>query len=48
MTRIARGFARPLLVTPDELTLATAGRPHEIVLRDPAVDAPWLRDVLYR
>ena len=43
-----RGFARPLLVTPDELALATAGRPEEIVLRDPAVDAPWLRDVLYR
>jgi hypothetical protein len=44
-----RGFARPLLVTPDELTLAPeGGRPEEIVLRDAAVDAPWTRDVLYR
>ena len=43
-----RGFARPLLVTPHELTLATAGRPEELVLRDPAIDTPWLRDVLYR
>ena len=43
-----RGFARPLLVTPDELAMATTGRPEELVLRDPAVDTPWLRDVLYR
>ena len=44
-----RGFARPLLVTPDELTLAPeGGRPEQIVLRDPAADAPWVRDVLYR
>lgn len=43
-----RGFSRPLLVTADELTLAPAGRPAEIVLRDPAADTPWLRDVLYR
>ena len=44
-----RGFERPLLVTPDELTLAPeGGRPEEIVLRDPAADVPWVRDVLYR
>ena len=43
-----RGFTRPLLVTPHELALATAGRPEELALRDPAVDTPWLRDVLYR
>jgi hypothetical protein len=44
-----RGFTRPLLVTAEELTLAVEGnRPPEIVLRDPATDAPWLRDVLYR
>lgn len=44
-----RGFDRPLLVTADELTLAPAGgRPQDLALRDPAVDEPWLRDVLYR
>jgi len=44
----ARGFTRPLLVTAEELALATAGRPAEIVLRDPSADTPWLRDMLYR
>ena len=44
-----RGFARPLLLTADELTLVPeGGRPERIVLRDRAVDAPWDRDVLYR
>ena len=44
-----RGFNRPLLVTAEELTLAVeGGRAAEVVLRDPATDAPWLRDVLYR
>ncbi|MCY7365346.1 MAG: hypothetical protein LH469_08590, partial [Frankiaceae bacterium] len=44
-----RGFARPLLLTADELTLAAGGgRPEQIVLRDPAVDRPWVKDVLYR
>lgn len=44
-----RGFGRPLLVTADELTLAAeGGRPEQIVLRDPVVDAPWVKDVLYR
>lgn len=44
-----RGFPRPLLVTPDELTLAAdGGRPEELALRDRAVDPAWVRDVLYR
>jgi len=44
-----RGFERPLLLTADEVTLAPAGgRPAEIVLRDPAVDAAPLRPMLYR
>lgn len=44
-----RGFNRPLLVTPDELTLAAeGGRPEVIALRDGAADEPWLKDVLYR
>lgn len=44
-----RGFLRPLLLTADELTLASeGGRPEEIALRDPAADPPWVKDVLYR
>ena len=44
-----RGFSRPVLMTADELTLAAeGGRPQLIVLRDPAADAPWVKDVLYR
>ncbi len=44
-----RGFPRPLLVTPEELAaVPEGGRPQEVVLRDPAVDSPWQRDVLYR
>lgn len=44
-----RGFVRPLLVTADEVTLVPeGGRPQDVALRDPAVDAPWQRDVLYR
>lgn len=44
-----RGFSRPVLLTADELTLAAdGGRPEEIVLRDPPVDVPWVKDVLYR
>jgi hypothetical protein len=44
-----RGFTRPLLMTADELTLAAeGGRPELIVLRDPAADVPWVKDVLYR
>ncbi len=44
-----RGFVRPLLVTPDELTMvAEGGRPHDVALRDPVADRAWDRDVLYR
>ena len=44
-----RGFSRPVLLTADELSLAAeGGRPEQIVLRDPAADEPWVRDVLYR
>src|SRR5581483_7049255 len=46
----ARGFARPLLLTLDEVAMVgEGGRPAEIVLRDSALDQPvWLRDALYR
>jgi hypothetical protein len=44
-----RGFPRPLLITADEVTLSKpGGQPAQIALRDPAVDEPWLRDMLYR
>ena len=43
-----RGFPRPLLVTADELALVPEGGTADVVLRDPAADAPWVRDVLYR
>ncbi len=44
-----RGFARPVLLTADEVALAPdGGRPAEIVLRDAAVDSPYLRSMLYR
>jgi hypothetical protein len=46
---VERGFARPLLVTVDELSLASdRGRPELLILLDPAVEEPWLKDVLYR
>jgi hypothetical protein len=48
-TAAERGFPRPVLLTADELTLAAdGGRPEQIVLRDPVIDEPWTRDVLYR
>ena len=43
-----RGFTRPLLVTADELALVPEGGRPDLVLRDPAADVPWVRDVLYR
>jgi hypothetical protein len=46
---VDRGFSRPLLITPDELTVVPEGGRSEIVLRDPAIsDEPWMKDVLYR
>lgn len=44
-----RGFARPLLLTEEELSLAAeGGRPERLPLLDPAGDEPWLRDRLYQ
>ena len=43
-----RGFTRPLLVTAEELALVPEGGRSELVLRDPVLDRPWDRDVLYR
>lgn len=43
-----RGFPRPVLVTADELVLVAAGGTPNVVLRSPATDTPWTRDVLYR
>jgi len=44
-----RGFARPVLLTVDEVVIAApGGKPAEIVLRDAASNEQrWLRDVLY-
>jgi hypothetical protein len=48
-SEVDRGFPRPLLVTADEVAVVPeGGRPEQIVLRDPAADEPWLKDVLYR
>lgn len=45
---VDRGFARPLLITADEVTqVPEGGRPQALALRDD-IDEPWLRDVLYR
>jgi len=44
-----RGFARPLLVTADELTVVPpGGRPATIELRDGVAAQPWVRSVPYR
>ena len=43
-----RGFARPLLVTRDEVTIVPAGGSNAIALDDPAPERDWLRPVLYR
>lgn len=46
-----RGFARPLLLTAEELTVVPeGGRAGQLALRDrsPDVDGAWARDVLYR
>ena len=44
---VDRGFARPLLITADEVTLVPEGGRTELVLRDPAVDASWVRSTPY-
>lgn len=44
-----RGFPRPLLLTVDEVGMAReGGRPAQLVLLDPVVDASHLRPVLFR
>ena len=44
-----RGFARPLLLTADEVTVVPeGGRPGTIVLLDPVAADSWDREVLYR
>ncbi|HUR13216.1 MAG TPA: hypothetical protein VM097_01855 [Mycobacteriales bacterium] len=48
-TPLERGFPRPLLVTRDELVMASAGgRPEDLALRDAVSSVTWDRDVLYR
>ncbi len=44
-----RGFARPLLLTVEEVALVPeGGSPAQVILRDSAPTSPDLRDVLYR
>jgi hypothetical protein len=43
-----RGFPRPLLVTPDEVTVVPPGGRPTLVLRDPVAERTGGRDVLYR
>ncbi|MCW2606044.1 MAG: hypothetical protein JWO60_737 [Frankiales bacterium] len=47
-TEADRGFPRPLLVTAEELAQVAEGGRTALALQDPAADAPWVRDVLYR
>ena len=44
---VDRGFARPLLITAEELALVPEGGRAQVVLRDPAVDTPWVRTTPY-
>lgn len=44
---VDRGFARPLLVTADELVLVPEGGRSALVLRDPAVSDPWVGSLPY-
>ena len=45
---VDRGFSRPLLVTPDEVTMVRPGGDVTIALADPAPDETWKQPVLYR
>jgi hypothetical protein len=45
---VDRGFARPLLVTADELTMVRPGGSARIPISDPAVAEGWLQPLLYR
>lgn len=44
---VDRGFARPLLITAEELALVPDGGRPEVLLRDRAVDTPWVRTTPY-
>jgi len=37
-----------VLLTADEVVLVVQGGSPDVVLRSPATDAPWGKDVLYR
>jgi len=43
-----RGYARPVLVTANEVTMVSAGGRPEAALEDPAPPRTWLRPLLYR
>lgn len=43
-----RGFPRPLLITPDEVTMVPDGGSAEVALRDGSASTPWVRDMLFR
>ncbi|HVF19241.1 MAG TPA: hypothetical protein VNA14_03250 [Mycobacteriales bacterium] len=45
---VDRGFARPVLVTADEVMVVSAGGRPEAALQDPAAVRNWLRPLLYR
>ena len=45
---VDRGFARPLLVTPDEVSMVPAGGSVWLSVADPAPDESWAQPVLYR
>jgi hypothetical protein len=45
---VERGFARPLLVTADEVSMVRQGGGPAIALSDPAPESSWQRPLLYR
>ena len=45
---VHRGFARPVLVTADEVSVVAAGGRPQSALEDPAPPRDWLRPLLYR
>jgi hypothetical protein len=45
---VERGFARPLLVTADEVSMVRQGGGPAIALSDPAPEPSWQRPLLYR
>lgn len=45
---VDRGFARPLLVTSEEVSMVRAGGQVTIALADPAPEEGWLQPLLYR